>query len=151
MLMSDGVLAQLAALPAKKTPELRAMWRDLYGTEPPLYNRRYLESRLAFRIQELSFGGLSAETRARIDALVEEEEERLQGKPRARRPVDRPIAGTVLIREFRGVEHRVTTLSDGFEYQGQKFESLSPIARRITGTRWNGPLFFGLRNAGRRK
>lgn len=149
--MTDSVLAQLAALPAKKTPELRAMWRELFQTDPPLYNRRFLESRLAYRLQEVAYGGLSAETRARLDALIEEEDARVQGKPRRPRPAELPVSGTRLIREWKGVEHQVTVLVSGFEYQGQTYKSLSAIARRITGTRWNGLVFFGLRKAGARK
>jgi hypothetical protein len=147
--MNNGVLAQLAALPQTKTPELKTMWRQLFGTEPPPYNRRFLESRLAYRIQELAFGGLSEETRARLDALVEDEDRRVSGKARVRRLEDRPIVGTRLIREWKGVEHQVTVLADGFEYRGQRFKSLSAIARKIAGTRWNGPAFFGLRRPGR--
>ena len=67
---------------------------------------------------------------------------------RKRRVDDRPVAGTRLIREYQGVEHCVTVLADGFEYQGRPYKSLSAVARAITGTRWNGPLFFGLRNSG---
>ena len=59
---------------------------------------------------------------------------------------DRPISGTRLIREWQGVEHTATVLDDGFEYQGRRYKSLSAIARAITGTRWSGPLFWGLRN-----
>ena len=58
----------------------------------------------------------------------------------------KPIAGTRLIREWKGVEHCVTVLDDGYEYQGRPFKSLSAVARTITGTRWNGLLFFGLKN-----
>ena len=68
------------------------------------------------------------------------------GRRRARRAQERPVTGTRLIREWKGVEHSVTVLDKGFEYQGRPYQSLSPIARLITGTRWNGPLFFGLRN-----
>ena len=61
---------------------------------------------------------------------------------------DRPIAGTRLIREWQGVEHTVTVLDDGYEYQGRPYKSLSAIARAITGTRWNGWVFFGVRRSG---
>jgi hypothetical protein len=101
--------------------------------------------RLADRIQELAHGGLSARAEAKLGALIEEEDQRLKGKRPVRRG-DRPIAGTRLIREWQGVEHTATVLDDGFEYQGRRYQSLSAIARAITGTRWSGPLFFGLRN-----
>lgn len=119
--------------------------RDLYDREPPPYNKPFLIKRLAYRIQELAYGGLSARAEAKLRELIEEEDRRVKGKLPVRKG-DRPIAGTRLIREWQGVEHCATVLKDGFEYQGQKYKSLSAIARAVTGTRWNGPLWFGLRN-----
>jgi hypothetical protein len=143
--MSEGVLARLAALKTTPTPELRRQWRELFETEPPLYNRRFLESRLAYRVQELAYGGLKPETIKRLEALGEQ----LDGGDiavRKRRMDDRPIAGTRLIREWQGIEHCVTVLQDGYEYSGRPYKSLSAVARAITGTRWNGWIFFGLKN-----
>ena len=142
--MPDPVLAQLAALKSAPIGALRQKWRDLFEREPPLYNRRFLESRLAYRIQELAYGGLKPETIERLEALADE----LEGKNgRSRRAVgSRPIAGTRLIREWKGVDHCVTVRDDDFEYEGRPFQSLSAIARAITGTRWNGLVFFGLKN-----
>src|SRR5262249_12412743 len=97
------------------------------------------------RIQELAYGGLKPETIERLDALAEELCQ--GGRPRAGTD-GRPISGTHLIREWQGVEHCVTVRDDDFEYQGRPYKSLSAIARTITGTRWNGPLFFGLRRSG---
>jgi hypothetical protein len=145
--MENNVLAQLAALPGKTTPELKQLWRDLFDSEPPRYNRRFLESRLAYRIQELQYGGLKPETVARLEALGED----LDGgkiEVRRKRADDRPIAGTRLIREWKGVEHTVAVLDDGYEYQGRPYRSLSAIARAIAGTRWNGWVFFGVRRSG---
>ena len=143
--MENSVLAQLAALPGKTTPELKQLWRDLYDREPPPYNKPFLIKRLAYRIQELAYGGLSARAEAKLKELIEEEDRRVKGKQPVRKG-DRPIAGTRLIREWQGVEHTATVLDDGYEYQGRRYKSLSAIARAITGTRWNGPAFFGLRN-----
>jgi hypothetical protein len=145
--MTDGVLVRIAALKTTPIPELKQQWRDLFGKEPPPFNRRYIESRLAYRIQELAYGGLKPETLRRLQDLGEQ----LDGgriDVRKRRVVDRPITGTRLIREWQGVEQVVTVLADGFDYQGRPFKSLSAVARAITGTRWNGPQFFGLRRAG---
>ncbi|MDG4575378.1 MAG: DUF2924 domain-containing protein [Defluviicoccus sp.] len=145
--MSDSVLAQLAALPGKSTPELKQLWRELFDGEAPRYNRRFLESRLAYRIQELQYGGLKPATAARLEALGEE----LDGgriEVRRKRADERPIAGTKLIREWKGVEHTVTVLDDGYDYQGCPYKSLSAIARAITCTRWNGWVFFGVRRSG---
>jgi hypothetical protein len=139
------VLGRLAALRTLPTAELKRQWRELIGTEPPPFNRPYLQSRLAYRIQELAYGGLKPETRARLEALGEQ----LDGGNVVLRRVradDRPLAGTRLVREHGGVEHIVTVLADGFEYEGRPYRSLSAVARHITGTRWNGWTFFGLKN-----
>ncbi|MBR0652118.1 DUF2924 domain-containing protein [Roseomonas terrae] len=138
------VLGRLAALKTAATPLLKQQWRELFGTEPPPYNRRFLESRLAYRIQELAYGGLKPETLARLEVLGEQFD---GGKiaVRRKRGEDKPIAGTQLIREYQGVEHMVTVTRAGYEYQGRPYQSLSAIARAITGTRWNGRVFFGLR------
>jgi Protein of unknown function (DUF2924) len=145
--MENSVLAQLAALSSKTTPELEQLWRDLYDREPPPYNKPFLVKRLAYRIQELAYGGLSARAEAKLSELIEEEDRRIKGKL-PKRSRDRPIAGTRLIREWQGVEHCVIVRSGDYEYEyeGRPYRSLSAIARAITGTRWNGPLFFGLRN-----
>jgi hypothetical protein len=88
-----------------------------------------------------------SQTVARLEALGD----KLDGGNitlRRIRADDRPIAGTQLLREYRGVEHAVKVLADGFEYEGRPYRSLSAIARAITGTRWNGWTFFGLRTRG---
>jgi hypothetical protein len=145
--MTNTIVARITALKAKPTPDLRTLWRDLFETDPPRQNRRFLESRLAYRIQELEYGALKPTIIERLEALGEE----LDGgnaEVRKRRTDDRPIAGTRLIREYQGVEHCATVLADGFEYQGRPYKSLSAIARAITGTRWNGWVFFGIRRSG---
>jgi hypothetical protein len=98
----------------------------------------------AYRIQELAYGGLSEETIERLDALADE----LEGKKpkRGHSLQDRPMAGTRLIREWRGIQHSVTVRQEDFEYKGRPYKSLSAIARLITGTQWNGLVFFGLKN-----
>jgi len=143
--MTASVVARVAALKTATTPDLKAMWRQLFDSEPPPYNRRFLESRLAYRIQELAYGGLKPETIERLKALAEH----FDGGDRAKRQrpaKDRPITGTRLIREWQGGEHCVTVRDEGYEYQGRPYRSLSAIARAITGTRWNGWVFFGLKN-----
>ena len=139
------VLARVAALKTTPTADLKQQWRELFGKEPPPFNRAYLQSRLAYRIQELAYGGLKAETRTRLEALGEQ----LDGGNvvlRRIRADSRPLAGTRLLREWKGAEHAVTVLADGFEWEGRPYQSLSAIARAITGTRWNGWTFFGLKS-----
>ena len=146
MTTHDPIPARLAALRNTPTADLKQQWRDLFDSEPPPFNRRYLESRLAYRIQELAYGGLQPETIRRLEVLGEELHGGDGKKSRIRAGDAMPIAGTRLIREWQGVEHLVTVRADGFEWQGRPYRSLSAIARAITGTRWNGWVFFGLRN-----
>jgi len=146
MTTHDPIPARLAALKTATTPELKAQWRDLFDSEPPPFNRRYLESRLAYRIQELAYGGLKPETIRRLERLGEELDGGDKKKRGMRLDRDRPITGTRLLREWQGVEQIVTVTADGFEWQGRPYKSLSAIARAITGTRWNGWVFFGLKN-----
>jgi hypothetical protein len=148
--MNDPVLARLVALKTTPTPQLKEQWRQLFEGEPPAFNRRYLESRLAYRIQELAYGGLKPDTVRRLEKLGEE----LDGgrvDVRKRPANDRPISGTRLIRDYQGIEHCVTVRDNDFEYQGRPYKSLSAIARAITGTQWNGVVFFGLRSSGRKQ
>jgi hypothetical protein len=141
----DPIPARLAALKTATTPDLRQQWRDLFATEPPPFNRRYLESRLAYRIQELAYGGLKPETIRRLERLGEDLDGGDRKKSRIRAD-SMPITGTRLLREWQGAEYVVTVTADGFDWQGRPYRSLSAIARAITGTRWNGWVFFGLKN-----
>ena len=145
--MIDVVLPRILALKAMPIDKLKQTWRDLYQTEPPAYNRRHLESRLAYRIQELTYGGLKPATIKRLEEMGEQLD---GGNPRirSRRVGNRPVIGTRLIREWQGMAHEVEVKADHFIYQGQPYKSLSHIARKITGTVWNGWAFFGLKKAG---
>jgi hypothetical protein len=142
--MPKGVLAQILALKSAPAGALKGRWRELFGNEPPPYNRRFLESRLAYRLQELAYGGLSAVVHRRLKAAAGDLP--AKGSKTGKRPAaDRPISGTRLIRDWKGVEHQVTVRDADFEYQGRPYKSLSAVARTITGTRWNGLVFFGLK------
>jgi hypothetical protein len=138
-----SVLRQLAALQSASTAELKQRWRELFDTDPPQLSRPFLQSRLAYRLQELAHGGLKAETIARLEDLGKKFDGGKVALRRARAD-DRPLVGTKLVREHSGIQHVVTVLQDGFEYEGRPYRSLSAIARSITGTRWNGWTFFGL-------
>ena len=139
------VLPRLAALRTAPIADLKQQWRMLYGKEPPAFSRSYIESRLAYRIQELAYGGLRPETRKRLEALGE----RLDGGNAVLRRIradNRPLPGTQLIRDYDGVQHVVTVRADDLEFEGRPYQSLSAIARHITGTRWNGWVPFGLKS-----
>lgn len=140
----EPVLARLAALKAMSVNELKAEWQTLFDAPAPNNSRTFLENRLAYRIQELTFGGPDKQTRRLLDLLADEVEGTLTRKAQIADPRN-PVVGTKLIREWDGVAHTVTVLKDGFEWDGKRYKSLSAVARSITGTRWNGYRFFGLR------
>lgn len=138
------VLARLAALKQMSVSELKAQWQALIGTEAPNNSRPFLELRIAYRIQELTYGGPTKPVRQLLDALANE----VEGKTVRRTMISdprNPVIGTRLVREWDGAEHVVTVLKDGFDWQGRRYRTLSIIARTITGTQWNGYRFFGLR------
>lgn len=138
------IIGKLAAIQAMDIGDLKKEWRRLFETEPPAFNRKTLEARLAYRIQELAFGGLSKDTRRRLKDLGERVD---GGDPLIRhaRVDNRPATGTQLIREWKGEEQVVTVTPAGYEWCGRPYKSLSAVARAITGTRWNGWVFFGLK------
>jgi DUF2924 family protein len=137
------VALEIAGLATLSVKELKDRWLSLYATEPPRYISRELLTRaVGYRLQEHAFGGLKPTT---IRLL-----ERLGGGRSANHLIhsaaaQKAAAGSVLIREWRGVSHRVELLDDGVVYRGQRYQSLSEVARLITGSRWSGPRFFGLK------
>lgn len=145
--VAASVLAQLAALKEMTVSELKAKWETLFATPAPNNSRGYLALRIGHRIQELTHGGLSRETRRTLDLLADATEEKTD-----RRPIvfdaRTPVIGTRLVREWDRIEHTVTVMRGGFDWQGRRYKSLSAVARAITGTRWNGYRFFGLRAGG---
>jgi len=133
-------LAQLAQAPIAT---LRARYRGEFGVDPPpAFGPDLLRRSLAYKLQETAYGKLSKATQRELERLVAQ----VAKNPSARAALPRRIKpGSVLVREWKGTSHRITVLARGFEHAGQTYESLSEIARLITGTRWNGPRFFGLR------
>jgi hypothetical protein len=122
---------------------LRQRWKELFGSAPsPLLGTVFMTRAIAYRIQERLLGGLKPSTQRILDRL-EGDGATNPNKFVPRRPAS---AGTVLIREWRGVRHRVTVLDNDVIYRGRRYKSLSEVARAITGTHWSGPLFFGLKS-----
>ena len=144
MTTHEPILARLAALKAMSVNELKTEWQAMFDAPAPNNSRTFLEIRLAYRIQELTYGGPDKQTRRLLDLLADEVEGTLTRKAQIADPRN-PVVGTKLIREWGGVAHTVTVLNDGFDWGGQRYKSLSAVARAITGTRWNGYRFFGLR------
>ncbi len=144
MTTHEPILARLAALKAMSVNELKTEWQAMFDAPAPNNSRTFLESRLAYRIQELTYGGPDKQTRRLLGLLADEVEGTLTRKAQIADPRN-PVVGTKLIREWDGVAHTVIVLKDGFDWGGQRYQSLSAVARAITGTRWNGYRFFGLR------
>jgi len=134
---------EIAALSQASAADLRSRWRALYATEPPpRISRGLLIRALAYRIQEQALGGLKPSTR-RLLAKVAADASAHRPIEVTAQPIIKP--GTVLLREWHGTQHQVIVREGAVEFQGQTYKSLSEVARRITGTSWSGPLFFGLR------
>jgi hypothetical protein len=135
------VARRLEALRDLTLDELRKEWRRLYRSQPPRLSRDLLVRAVAYRIQELGYGGLSKATRRKLASLVEARD---SDAGTAQVGVQRIRAGARLLREWNGRTHTVTVEEEGFTYAGRNYPSLSAIARQITGARWSGPRFFGL-------
>jgi hypothetical protein len=134
---------QLDELPQLDRKALRELWREFFGNLPhPRLRREILIPILAYRLQERALGGLKPSTEKRLKALAEDF---MNGKKLGNGATVQPRAGTRIVREWQGKLHEVAVLDDGFEYNGRTYRSLSKIAREITGTRWSGPAFFGMK------
>jgi hypothetical protein len=132
---------RIVALNELTAQQLRDEWRRLYRGQPPRLSRDLLIRTIAYRMQELVYGGLSKATQRKLDALTSE----LKGKGSIAVTPDTSLRpGTRLVREWRGRTHTVAVTEDGFEYAGKTFPSLTKIAHAITGAHWSGPRFFGL-------
>lgn len=136
------IAKEIAELSTFKMPELWKLWDSHFANRPTHPNRMHLESRLAYKLQEIAFGGLPMATR---DMLADYGEQHSKIKTSAR-PFNGVLPGTTLLREFDGRQYKVTVRSDGrYAFEGQSYKSLSAIAKLITGTQWSGPAFFGLK------
>ena len=140
-----GVEAELDRLPMMPIAQLRLRYSELFRADPPkAFGPGLLRRSIAHRIQERAYGGLPPSIRRLLDQLVKA----AMAKPNGRLELPRRIKpGSELVRTWKGKSYRVMVMADGFAYDGERFASLSEIATEITGTRWNGPRFFGLRPA----
>ncbi len=143
---ANGIVAQIAQLSHLPMENLWALWDEFFDCRPGHHHRTYLESRLAYKLQERAFGGLPGALRRRLEKIGETGE-----VPNQKRRAESQVApGTVMIREYNGLTYRVTVLADGqFEFEGRPYKSLSAAARAITGSSYSGPVFFGLKPAHR--
>ena len=137
--MKKSIVRQVLELEAMSIKELRQMYSNI-SDEPIITNagKEQLRARIAYRLQELAIGGLDDGTKSKLELAA-------KGKVVSKAKHSDLLAGTKICREYNEVMHHVEVKPDGFEYNGQKWSSLSAIATKITGTKWNGPKFFGLR------
>ncbi len=139
--MSKTIICQIVELANKSAAEMRQIYNEIMPQKCAANSsKEFLRPRIAYRLQELAFGSLSEENRAKLLKISD------GISVNTLRHHNDLIAGTKICREWGGVMHEVEVLKDCFEYQGQKFKSLSSIARKITNTRWNGPKFFKLKS-----
>ena len=159
--MGLNVANEMAALRRMTVPDLRRRYAEVFGEETRCRHKEYLWRRIIWRLQALQEGDLSERARRRAEELANDADLRVRAPrktavaaPAAERTIvgrinvpldDRlPMPGTVLVREYRGKQVRVTVLEHGFEYEGLVYRSLSAVARAVTGCHWNGYHFFGL-------
>ncbi len=161
--MDTSIIGEINWLREMTAAQLRVAWERLFGEPTRSNNRQYLWRRLAWRVQELAYGGLTAETKARIVELAPATLSRPSMPPGFKPPLEReappgsktrrdprlPSPGSIIVREYRGQTLRLKVLDDGFDLDGVHYDSLSEAARVVTGQRWNGPLFWGLRKRSR--
>ena len=144
--MRQPAIPKLSELSTAGRTELLAIWTATLGKPPAALrtSRELLASAVAWQLQERKFGGLTAATKRKLRVLA-------RAHQRKKRSAQVPAAstnlrpGTVISKQWRGAQHVVMVLADGFQHRGTVYGSLSHVAREITGTRWNGPAFFGLR------
>lgn len=138
--------SDVAALENLSHPELKARWNELYEVPcPPHMSRKFLLRAVAYRIQESAFGGVENSTKRRMEKMAADV---AAGKPiKPRTAKIKP--GTRLLREWNGTAHEVIVLESAVQYRGKIWPSLSAVAREITGARWSGPRFFGLKEVAR--
>jgi hypothetical protein len=142
---TQAIERELDRIRSLNLEELRLEWRLLYHGEPPKMSRDLLVLALGYRLQEVEHGGLSKSTRRKLQTIAKALRTTGRVGPT---PSLNLKPGARLVREWRGRTHNVTVTEDGFEYGGTSYQSLTKIAKKITGAHWSGPRFFGLSAAG---
>jgi hypothetical protein len=139
----EKLASDLSGLATLSDADLKTRWRKLYGSEPPrCIHRSLLIPAIAHRVQERALGGLKSSTRRHLMRIAGCAADACQWQNYSGL---NPRPGTVLVRDWGGVTHQVKVLQGGVLFRGKRYNSLSEVARLITGARWSGPLFFGLK------
>ena len=155
--MKEDILARILALKTASLPELQKEYEAVFdGKKAPSNNKTYLWQKIAYKIQELEYGGLPEEARAKAKDLAKEYDPinnkvlRPNGinngadKTCISRDRRLPMPGTVITKEYKGANILVKILEKGFEYNGKVYKTLTAIAKEVTGSHWNGYLFFNM-------
>lgn len=156
--MAETNLSQIIELKEKSLDELQTKYKELFpDQETPSNNKVYLWRRIAYRLQELEYGGISVETKDKIDQFIQYYDpvnnqalrpDDATRKPHRRSKLERdkrlPIPGTVIVKNYKGTNLEVKVLDAGFEYNNKIYKTLSAIATEVTGLHWNGYSFFNL-------
>ena len=143
----DILAAEIAQLDGLGLEELRNLWRNRIGSPPHFASTEVTRLWLAWELQAKVRGGFDSATRRRLKQLITPSKGDFPSAPTAATALK---PGTVLTRQWGGKTHRVMVLENGFAWAGQNYRSLSEVANRISGTRWSGPRFFGLKQVNRR-
>lgn len=154
--MAETNLSQIMELKKKPLADIQAKYKELFGQEPLSSNKVFLWRKIAYRIQEIEYGDISAETQSKIQELIKKYDpvnntsvrpdsgSEQANKKKVNRDRRLPIPGTVITKEYKGKTFELKILDSGFEYSNKAYKSLSAIAKEITGAHWNGYLFFNL-------
>ena len=156
--MQENLLTKIMSLKDESLEELKKKYSELFEGKPvPSNNKTYLWKKIAYRLQELEYGGLPTEAQGKIQKLIQKydpvnnkamrPENTFQDQPRKlnlRRDKRLPIPGTVITKEYKGIKLQVKILESGFEYSSKVYKTLTAIAKEVTGAHWNGYLFFNL-------
>jgi hypothetical protein len=137
------IMRQILSLQDRKLPELKALWEKMFDHPPGIASREHMIAKIAYRIQELTYGGVDESTKDKIRAAARE----IKRPKAAGSKKFRPMIGTKIMKEYKGNVIEVLVVPDGFSYAGEIYKSLSSIATKITGTKWNGLKFFGVAGA----
>ncbi|MCX5709688.1 MAG: DUF2924 domain-containing protein [Candidatus Omnitrophica bacterium] len=156
--MAETSLSKIMELKEKSLGELKAKYEELFpGQQAPSNNKVFLWRKIAYRIQELEYGGIPAESQSKIEQLIKQYDpinnkalrpdaatENRPKKKNLSRDKRLPIPGTVITKEYKGISLQVKVLESGFEYNNKIYKSLTAIAKEVSGAHWNGYLFFNL-------
>jgi hypothetical protein len=137
------LIRQIMELQNKKTAELKALWDKMFDRPPAVSSREHMISKLAYRIQELAYGGIDEVTANKIQTAAK----KIKNPKNQQSGKFNPMVGTKIVKDYKGKLIEVFVVDGGFAYAGEIYKSLSSIATKITGTKWNGLKFFNVTGA----